>query len=158
MKTAALVKKSSVVSSSARRRGGALVLRRLTRSSAAAESDSAAVETEERFRLNNLSPEAGSRKAKKRIGRGYGAGQGGSAGKGMRGQNARSGGGTRPGFEGGQNPLYRRLPKLRGIAGGKKQNTKNALPSFSTLSLSLSLSLFFSSVSPFLFFLPLSFF
>ena len=73
---------------------------------------------DERFRLNNLSPFPGSKKVKKRIGRGYGAGQGGSAGKGMRGQNARSGGGVRPGFEGGQNPLYRRLPKLRGIAGG----------------------------------------
>ena len=69
----------------------------------------AEAETEtERFRLNNLSPAPGSKREKKRIGRGYGAGQGGSAGKGMRGQNARSGGGTRPGFEGGQNPLYRR--------------------------------------------------
>jgi len=81
--------------------------------------------TTERFRLNNLSPHPGSKKQKKRIGRGYGAGQGGSAGKGMRGQNARSGGGTRPGFEGGQNPLYRRLPKLKGIAGGMGAGQKD---------------------------------
>merc|ERR1712003_617587 len=66
-----------------------------------------------------------SKREKKRIGRGYGAGQGGSAGKGMRGQNARSGGGTRPGFEGGQNPLYRRLPKLKGIAGGMGAGQKD---------------------------------
>ncbi len=58
-------------------------------------------------------PIPGSRKKPKRIGRGYGAGQGGSCGKGMRGQNSRKGGGTRPGFEGGQTPLYRRLPKIK---------------------------------------------
>lgn len=46
--------------------------------------------------------------------------QGGSCGYGMRGQKSRSGPGIRPGFEGGQTPLYRRLPKLRGIAGGKQ--------------------------------------
>ena len=84
----------------------------------------AAPEAGERLRLNNLAPFEGARKAKKRIGRGYGAGQGGSAGRGMRGQNSRSGGGTRPGFEGGQNPLYRRLPKLRGIAGGMPSGVK----------------------------------
>ncbi|WZN64478.1 ribosomal protein L15 [Chloropicon roscoffensis] len=93
---------------------------------AASEASAQAEEAEaERFRLNNLSPQPGSKKTKKRIGRGYGAGQGGSAGKGMRGQNARSGGGTRPGFEGGQNPLYRRLPKLRGIAGGMGAGQKD---------------------------------
>ncbi|KFM23941.1 50S ribosomal protein L15, chloroplastic [Auxenochlorella protothecoides] len=72
----------------------------------------------ERLRLHNLSPQPGSRKARNRKGRGYGAGQGGSAGFGMRGQKSRSGSGMRPGFEGGQTPLYRRLPKLKGIAGG----------------------------------------
>ena len=61
--------------------------------------------------LHELKPAAGSRKAPKRIGRGTGSGLGRNAGKGEKGQNARSGGGVRPGFEGGQMPLYRRLPK-----------------------------------------------
>eukprot|EP00466_Bigelowiella_natans_P019417 jgi/Bigna1/46581/estExt_Genewise1.C_50222 len=68
----------------------------------------------ERFRLNNLSPQPGATHRKKRLGRGYSAGQGGSCGRGMRGQNSRSGGGVRTGFEGGQTPLYRRLPKYPG--------------------------------------------
>uniref|UniRef100_A0A0C9RS47 TSA: Wollemia nobilis Ref_Wollemi_Transcript_15620_1046 transcribed RNA sequence n=1 Tax=Wollemia nobilis TaxID=56998 RepID=A0A0C9RS47_9CONI len=72
----------------------------------------------ERFRLNNLAPQPGSRRKNKRKGRGPSAGQGGSCGFGMRGQKSRSGPGVRPGFEGGQMPLYRRIPKLRGIAGG----------------------------------------
>ena len=58
-----------------------------------------------------LKPPAGSRKNTKRLGRGPGSGQGKTAGKGHKGQNARKGGGVRPGFEGGQTPLYRRLPK-----------------------------------------------
>ncbi|MBN1382231.1 MAG: 50S ribosomal protein L15 [Deltaproteobacteria bacterium] len=61
--------------------------------------------------LGSLKPPKGSRKDRKRIGRGNGSGQGGTAGKGAKGQNARSGGGTRRGFEGGQMPLARRLPK-----------------------------------------------
>lgn len=73
---------------------------------------------EERFRLNNLAPQPGSRRKAKRKGRGIAAGQGASCGFGMRGQKSRSGSGVRPGFEGGQKPLYRRLPKLKGIAGG----------------------------------------
>eukprot|EP00246_Nothoceros_aenigmaticus_P009968 TRINITY_DN2619_c0_g1_i1.p1 TRINITY_DN2619_c0_g1~~TRINITY_DN2619_c0_g1_i1.p1 ORF type:complete len:272 (+),score=44.12 TRINITY_DN2619_c0_g1_i1:101-916(+) len=73
---------------------------------------------EERLRLSNLAPQPGSRKRNKRKGRGIAAGQGASCGFGMRGQKSRSGSGVRPGFEGGQMPLYRRLPKLRGIAGG----------------------------------------
>ena len=77
-----------------------------------------ATEETERLRLNNLSPQPGSKRPKKRKGRGYGAGQGGTGGYGMRGQKSRSGSGIRPGFEGGQTPLYRKLPKLRGIAGG----------------------------------------
>ena len=67
------------------------------------------------MRLQDAVPKAGSRKRKRRLGRGISAGQGASCGKGMRGQKSRSGGGTRPGFEGGQNPLYRRLPKLKGF-------------------------------------------
>ncbi|MFZ5586646.1 MAG: 50S ribosomal protein L15 [Thermodesulfobacteriota bacterium] len=63
------------------------------------------------MKLNELSPAPGSRRNKKRIGRGQGSGHGGTAGKGHKGQNARSGGGVRSGFEGGQMPLQRRLPK-----------------------------------------------
>ena len=63
------------------------------------------------MKLHELKPAAGSKKAPKRIGRGTGSGLGRNAGKGEKGQNARSGGGVRPGFEGGQMPLYRRLPK-----------------------------------------------
>ncbi|BFH71040.1 MAG: 50S ribosomal protein L15 [Paenibacillus dendritiformis] len=64
------------------------------------------------MKLNELTPAPGSRKdSKRRVGRGIGTGNGKTAGRGHKGQNARSGGGVRPGFEGGQNPLYRRLPK-----------------------------------------------
>jgi large subunit ribosomal protein L15 len=61
--------------------------------------------------LSNLKPTPGSTHAKKRLGRGPGSGTGKTAGKGHKGQNSRSGGGTRPGFEGGQTPLFKRLPK-----------------------------------------------
>lgn len=63
------------------------------------------------MKLHELSPAAGAKKKAKRIGRGTGSGLGRNAGKGEKGQKARSGGGVRPGFEGGQMPLYRRLPK-----------------------------------------------
>ncbi|ANE46800.1 50S ribosomal protein L15 [Paenibacillus swuensis] len=63
------------------------------------------------MKLHELQPAPGSRHPKKRIGRGIGSGTGKTAARGHKGQNARSGGGVRPGFEGGQNPLYRRLPK-----------------------------------------------
>ncbi|MGA9174667.1 MAG: 50S ribosomal protein L15 [Thermoactinomyces sp.] len=63
------------------------------------------------MKLHELKPAEGARHKKKRVGRGISAGQGKTAGKGHKGQNARSGGGVRPGFEGGQNPIYRRLPK-----------------------------------------------
>ena len=63
------------------------------------------------MKLNELSPAAGSVKEAYRKGRGHGSGNGKTAGKGHKGQNARSGGGVRPGFEGGQMPLYRRVPK-----------------------------------------------
>ena len=63
--------------------------------------------------LNTLKSKSGSRKKKLRKGRGIAAGQGASCGFGMRGQKSRSGRPTRPGFEGGQMPLYRRVPKLK---------------------------------------------
>lgn len=61
--------------------------------------------------LSQLKPAEGSKKAAFRVGRGHGSGNGKTAGRGHGGQNSRSGGGVRPGFEGGQMPLYRRLPK-----------------------------------------------
>merc|ERR1712113_516258 len=66
----------------------------------------------------------GSCKNKKRVARGYGGKGGGTGGRGTRGQKSRTGGGVRPGFEGGQIPLYRRLPKLKGIAGGMTAGSK----------------------------------
>ena len=63
------------------------------------------------MKLNELSPADGSRKKAFRVGRGLGSGNGKTSGKGMKGQKSRSGGGVRTGFEGGQMPLYRRLPK-----------------------------------------------
>ena len=63
------------------------------------------------MKLQELSPAEGSAKANYRKGRGIGSGNGKTAGRGHKGQNARSGGGVRPGFEGGQLPMYRRLPK-----------------------------------------------
>ena len=63
------------------------------------------------MKLHELKPAEGSRKVRNRVGRGIGSGNGKTAGRGTKGQNSRSGGGVRPGFEGGQNPLFRRLPK-----------------------------------------------
>lgn len=63
------------------------------------------------MKLHELKPAEGSTHAKKRLGRGVGSGHGKTSGKGHKGQNSRSGGGVRPGFEGGQNPLFRRMPK-----------------------------------------------
>ncbi|MEM9806024.1 MAG: 50S ribosomal protein L15 [Cyanobacteria bacterium P01_D01_bin.56] len=65
------------------------------------------------MRLEDAQPKAGSRRKRRRVGRGISAGQGATCGFGMRGQKARSGRPTRPGFEGGQLPLYRRIPKLK---------------------------------------------
>lgn len=67
------------------------------------------------MQLNELTPAPGSRKARKRVGRGNGSGHGTTAGRGDKGQNSRSGGGKGPGFEGGQNPLHMRMPKLGGF-------------------------------------------
>lgn len=64
------------------------------------------------MRLNTLSPEQGSKHAPKRVGRGIGSGLGKTCGRGHKGQKSRSGGSVKPGFEGGQMPLQRRLPKF----------------------------------------------
>lgn len=63
------------------------------------------------MKLHELSPAAGAKKSRKRLGRGVGSGWGKTAGRGTKGINARSGGGVRPGYEGGQMPIHRRLPK-----------------------------------------------
>ncbi len=73
--------------------------------------------------LGELSPALGSKHKKWRVGRGHGSGNGKTAGRGHKGQKARSGGGVRPGFEGGQMPLYRRLPKR----GFKCRNSKEII-------------------------------
>ena len=73
------------------------------------------------MRLNSLKPGAGSRKARKRVGRGIAAGQGKTAGRGDKGQRSRSGGYSKVGFEGGQMPLQRRLPKV-GFASRKARH------------------------------------
>ena len=65
----------------------------------------------EKISLSNLRPAAGSHRTRKRVGRGPGSGLGKTSGKGHKGHKARTGGGTNPGFEGGQMPMYRRLPK-----------------------------------------------
>ncbi|CAF1739914.1 BnaC09g52400D [Brassica napus] len=94
----------------------------------AATSSSPGAVSSERFRLDNLGPQPGSRKRAKRKGRGISAGQGASCGFGMRGQKSRSGPGIMRGFEGGQTALYRRLPKLRGIAGGMRAGLPKYVP------------------------------
>lgn len=70
------------------------------------------------MKLHELQPNPGSVTTRKRVGRGVGSGLGKTSGKGHKGQNARSGGGVRPGFEGGQLPLFRRLPK-RGFSNAR---------------------------------------
>lgn len=67
------------------------------------------------MRLNDLHPAPGSTHARKRVGRGTGSGHGGTSTRGHKGQKARTSGGVRPGFEGGQTPLHRRLPQRRGF-------------------------------------------
>jgi len=67
------------------------------------------------MQIHDLAPAPGSRKERKRVGRGNGSGHGSTAGRGDKGQNSRAGGGKGPGFEGGQNPLAMRLPKLPGF-------------------------------------------
>ena len=79
------------------------------------------------MKLHELSPQEGSVKTRFRKGRGAGSGNGKTAGKGHKGQNARSGGGVRPGFEGGQLPLYRKLPKrgFKNLRFGKQYSVVN---------------------------------
>tara|TARA_B100001245_G_C22639280_1_gene314469 strand:- start:54 stop:500 length:447 start_codon:yes stop_codon:yes gene_type:complete len=67
------------------------------------------------MRQDQIRPPKGAKKPRKRLGRGNGSGNGNFSGRGMKGQNSRSGGGVRPGFEGGQNPLIKRLPSMRGF-------------------------------------------
>lgn len=100
------------------RRATATSVRAPTMPARAAPVARGVVASDERLRLHNLSPLEGSRRDRKRVGRGHAAGQGGSCGLGMRGQKAKKGPGVRTGFEGGQTPMYRRFPKLKGIAGG----------------------------------------
>jgi large subunit ribosomal protein L15 len=76
-------------------------------------------------KLFNLKPSEKQKSKSKRLGRGNGSGKGTFSGKGCKGQNARTGGGVRPGFEGGQTPLYRKLPKLKGF---KNINTIEYFP------------------------------
>ena len=74
------------------------------------------------MRLDDLRPAPGSTHSRKRIGRGTGSGHGTTAGRGHKGQKSRTSGGVRPGFEGGQTPLYRRLPQRRGFRNiGRKE-------------------------------------
>jgi large subunit ribosomal protein L15 len=67
------------------------------------------------MRLDDLRAPKGASRPRKRVGRGHGSGHVKTAGRGTKGQNSRSGGGVRPGFEGGQNPIYRRMPYKRGF-------------------------------------------
>lgn len=67
------------------------------------------------MQIHDLFPAPGSKKERKRVGRGHGSGHGGRSGRGDKGQNSRAGGGKGPGFEGGQNPLHMRMPKLPGF-------------------------------------------
>lgn len=75
------------------------------------------------MKINEISPVKGAKKARKRVGRGVASGTGKTAGRGSNGQNCRSGGGVRPGFEGGQMPIHRRLPK-RGFTNIFRKNVK----------------------------------
>lgn len=79
--------------------------------------------TEKTITLSNLKPAPGSHRTRKRVGRGPGSGLGKTSGKGHKGHKARTGGGTNPGFEGGQMPMFRRLPK-RGFTNPFKQTAQ----------------------------------
>ncbi len=94
------------------------------------------------MRLNDARPQKGSKKRPRRVGRGIAAGQGASCGLGMRGQKSRSGAGTRPGFEGGQQPLYRRVPKLKGFPlVNRKQYTTINVSKLATLAANTDVTL-----------------
>ena len=85
------------------------------------------------MKLDELQPAPGSRTTRRRVGRGIGSGLGKTSGKGHKGQNARSGGGVRPGFEGGQMPLFRRIPKRGFKNRGAKRYTEVTLAMLETL-------------------------
>ena len=102
-----MAEKKSVKSGATGRRGGGAA-KRVT---AGRRSAQTAAPPERRLTLSNLSPAEGSTQARKRVGRGPGSGLGKTSGKGHKGHKARTGGATNPGFEGGQMPMYRRLPK-----------------------------------------------
>jgi large subunit ribosomal protein L15 len=102
-----MAEKKSTKSGAAGRRGGGAGKRAAT----ARRSSPAAAPQERRLTLSSLSPAEGSTQARKRVGRGPGSGLGKTSGKGHKGHKARTGGSTNPGFEGGQMPMYRRLPK-----------------------------------------------
>jgi large subunit ribosomal protein L15 len=86
-------------------------------------SRQASAPLEQRLTLSNLAPPEGSTQARKRVGRGPGSGLGKTSGKGHKGHKARTGGATNPGFEGGQMPMYRRLPK-RGFTNPFREETQ----------------------------------
>jgi len=102
-----MAEKKSVKGGAAGKRGSAAGKRTAAPSRAA----QAVAPQERRLTLSTLSPAQGSTQARKRVGRGPGSGLGKTSGKGNKGHKARTGGGTNPGFEGGQMPMYRRLPK-----------------------------------------------
>jgi large subunit ribosomal protein L15 len=102
-----MAEKKSVKSGAAGKRGSAAG----KRTAPARRSAQAAAAQERRLTLSTLSPAEGSTQARKRVGRGPGSGLGKTSGKGHKGHKARTGGATNPGFEGGQMPMYRRLPK-----------------------------------------------
>jgi len=102
-----MAEKKSVKGGAAGKRGSAAGKRTAT----AARSARAAAPQERRLTLSTLSPAEGSTQSRKRVGRGPGSGLGKTSGKGNKGHKARTGGATNPGFEGGQMPMYRRLPK-----------------------------------------------
>lgn len=94
------------------------------------------------MKLENLSPKEGSKRRRRRVGRGIAAGQGASCGFGMRGQKSRSGTGTKAGFEGGQMPLYRRVPKLKHFTLiNQKQYTTVNVESLSSLAANTEVTL-----------------
>jgi len=102
-----MAEKKSVKGGAAGKRGSAAGKRTAT----AVRSARAAAPQERRLTLSTLSPAEGSTQSRKRVGRGPGSGLGKTSGKGNKGHKARTGGATNPGFEGGQMPMYRRLPK-----------------------------------------------
>jgi len=103
-----MAEKKSTKSASGARKAPSAATKRRSRAASSAESTEPVARI---LTLSSLSPAAGSTQARKRVGRGPGSGLGKTSGKGHKGHKARTGGSTNPGFEGGQMPMYRRLPK-----------------------------------------------